>query len=273
MPTKAFSSEVATGSLATNATRLREENALKQSSKAGAEHFLSVFSDPERVARYADGPRRYVPGLVDLHRMTGILLAEKAPRDARILVLGAGGGLELKALAEAHPGWSFVGVDPSAEMLGLAAHTLGPLALGPLGARVELIQGYIEDAPAGPFDAATCLLTLHFLASDERRRTASEIRRRLKPGAPFVAAHGSFPQGQGEGEGQDERALWLSRYAAFAITSGVDPDQANAARTAVDTSVSMLSPEQDEAILREAGFADVTLFFAAFTWRGWIAHA
>jgi hypothetical protein len=79
MPTKAFSSEVATGSLATNATRLREENALKQSSKAGAEHFLSVFSDPERVARYADGPRRYVPGLVDLHRMTGILLAEKAP--------------------------------------------------------------------------------------------------------------------------------------------------------------------------------------------------
>ena len=228
----------------------------------GAQHFLEVFSDPERVARYADGPRRYVPGFADLHRMTGILLAERALREARVLVLGAGGGLELKALAEAHPEWSFVGVDPSAEMLGLAAHTLGPL-----GARVELIQGYIEDAPAGPFDAATCLLTLHFLASDERRRTASEIRRRLKPGAPFVAAHGSFPQGQ------DERALWLSRYAAFAITSGVDPDQANAARTAVDTSVSMLSPEQDEAILREAGFADVKLFFAAFTWRGWIAHA
>lgn len=35
----------------------------------------------------------------------------------------------------------------------------------------------------------------------------------------------------------------------------------------------MLSPEQDEAILREAGFAGATLFFAAFTWRGRIAHA
>ena len=29
---------------------------------------------------------------------------------------------------------------------------------------------------------------------------------------------------------------------------------------------------QDEAILRDAGFADVSLFYAAFTWRGWIRH-
>lgn len=228
----------------------------------GAIDFLRAFSDPEAVARYLDGPRRFVPGLADLHRMTGILLAERAPADARVLVVGAGGGLELKALAEAHPDWSFVGVDPSGPMLTLAARTLGPLA-----ARVELVQGYIEDAPPGPFDAATCLLTLHFLEPVERRRTASDIRRRMKPGGPFVAAHGSFPQGDGE------RARWLSRYAAFAMSSGVDPQQANAARTAVETSVSMLAPDQDRAILGEAGFSDVDLFFAAFTWRGWIAYA
>lgn len=228
----------------------------------GAKHFLRSFADPQAVARYADGPRRYVPGLADLHRMTGILLAERTPPDARVLVLGAGGGLELKALAEAHPRWSFVGVDPSVPMLKLAAQTLGPLAN-----RVELVQGYIEDAPLGPFDAATCLLTLHFLEPAERRRTASDIRRRLKPGSPFVAAHGSFPQGEGE------RSRWLSRYAAFAVSSGVDPEQANAARAAVDASVSMLAPEHDRTILGEAGFSDVDLFFAAFTWRGWIAYA
>ncbi len=227
----------------------------------GTRHFLDAFSDPQAVARYLDGPRRYVPGLSDLHRMAGLLLAERAPRNARILVLGAGGGLELKALAEAYPDWAFVGVDPSEEMLGLAARTLGPL-----GSRVELIQGYIEDAPPGPFDAATCLLTLHFLDAAQRRRTASDIRRRLKPGAPLVVAHGSFPQGQGE------RALWLSRYAAFAMASGVAPQEASRARAAVDASVSMLTPEQDEAILRDAGFTDVSLFFAAFTWRGWVAY-
>lgn len=227
----------------------------------GARYFLDAFADPQAIACYADGPRRFVPGFEALHRMTGLLLAERMPADARVLVLGAGGGLELKALAETYPGWHFVGVDPSRAMLDLAARTLGPL-----GERVELVQGYIDDAPEGPFDGATCLLTLHFLESAERQRTVAEIHRRLRPGAPFVAAHGSFPQG-------DARGLWLSRYVAWAVASGADPDQAAKARDAVDASVQMYSPAQDEAILRDAGFADVSLFYAAFTWRGWIATA
>ncbi|MDB5515233.1 MAG: methyltransferase [Tardiphaga sp.] len=229
---------------------------------AAVPDFLTPFSDPEAVKHYAEGPRRFVPGFADLHRMTGILLAEQASQDARLLVLGAGGGLELKALAETQPGWTFVGVDPAAEMLKLAERTLGPLA-----ARVQLQQGYIDDAPDGPFDAATCLLTLHFLDVDERRRTATEIHRRLKPGAPFVAAHSSFPQDGGQ------RAQWLSRYAAYAIASGADPNQANNARVAVDANLSLLSPEQDTQLLLDAGFRSVELFYAAFTWRGWIAHA
>jgi tRNA (cmo5U34)-methyltransferase len=223
---------------------------------------MAPFSDPQAAARYTEGPPRFVPGFADLHRMTAILIAERAPQDARLLVLGAGGGLELKAFAEAHPGWTFDGVDPAAEMLKLAERTLGPFA-----SRVRLREGYIDDAPEGPFDAAACLLTLHFLAPEDRRRTAIEIRRRLKPGAPFVAAHSSFPQGEGE------RALWLSRYAAFAVASGADPGHARNARAAVEAYLNVLSPEQDEAILRDADFSDVSLFYAAFTWRGWIAYA
>jgi len=224
--------------------------------------FMAAFSNPEAVAKYTDGPRRFVPGFADLHRMTAILLAEHAPRDAKVLVLGAGGGLELKAIAEAHPHWTFVGVDPAQAMLDLAKRTLGDL-----NDRVELVRGYIEDAPADPFDAATCLLTLHFLPPDERRQTVRDIHTRLKPGAPFVAAHGSFPQAA------PQRDQWLSRYAAFAIASGVDPEQANGAKAAVAASLNTLNPEHDEAILREAGFTDVSMFFAAFTWRGWIARA
>ena len=184
-----------------------------EAAKAGASTWQPHFSDPAAVARYAEGPPRFVPGYFDLHRMSGVLLAERAPENARVLVLGAGGGLELKAFATAQPGWSFDGVDPAGEMLKLAERTLGPLA-----SRARLHEGYIDDAPEGPFDAAACLLTLHFLDTAERRRTASEIRRRLKPGAPFVAAHSSFPQ-------DESRAQWLSRYAAFAIASGADPVQ------------------------------------------------
>lgn len=222
---------------------------------------LQPFSDPDSVARYAEGPVRQVPGFLDLQKMAGLLLAERAPDDARVLVLGAGGGLELKAFADRQPGWSFCGVDPSAEMLALARRTLGPQA-----SRVEFHEGYVDGAPAGPFDAATCLLTLHFLPEDERRRTLAEVHRRLKPGAPFVVAHHSFPQ---DGE---EKARWLARYAAFAVASGVPAANAEGAIAAIGERLPALSPERDEALLREAGFAGVALFYAGFTFRGWVAY-
>ncbi|MEO5756290.1 MAG: hypothetical protein ABIQ51_05455 [Mesorhizobium sp.] len=34
----------------------------------------------------------------------------------------------------------------------------------------------------------------------------------------------------------------------------------------------VLSPAQDEAILREAGFSDVELFYAGFTFKGWVGY-
>lgn len=220
------------------------------------------FKDPQAVARYSEGPPRFIPGYYGMQSMVTLLIAERAPHDARVLVLGAGGGLELKAFAQAHQGWSFDGVDPSAEMLKLAEQTLGPHA-----ARARLHQGYIDIAPDGPFDAATCLLTLHFVAKEERRRTAIEVRRRLKAGAPFVVAHLSIPEGNGE------RELWLARHAAFLTAAGVEADQVASACSAIGTQLPILSPEQDEATLREAGFNNVSLFFAGFTFRGWVAYA
>jgi tRNA (cmo5U34)-methyltransferase len=221
---------------------------------------LAPFADSDAVARYAEATARLVPGLAGLQRMSGLLLAERAPVDARILVLGAGGGLEMKAFAEAQPHWTFDGVDPSGEMLDLASETLSAHKV-----RVRLHKGYIDDAPAGPFDGAACLLTLHFVDPEERLRTLSELHRRMKPGAPFVVAHHSFPQ--------DQRALWLSRYEAFAVASGIEAEKAAKGREAVDARLHLLSPEDDAWIMQRAGFSDITQFYAAFTFRGWIAAA
>lgn len=215
------------------------------------------FFDPAVAAAYAQGTARKVPGLADLHRMAMLLLAERASLTARILVLGAGGGLELRAFADAQPGWHLTGVDPSAEMLAAATHTLGPLA-----ARAELVRGYIEDAPSEPFDGATCLLTLHFLDRVERRRTLQELRRRLKPGGALIVAHHSCPR-----EGEVRR--WLARSLAFADS----PGQALAASAAAMEQLPILTADEDEAMLREAGFGGVRMFYAAFTFRGWVATA
>jgi tRNA (cmo5U34)-methyltransferase len=228
----------------------------------GNQAFLEMFLDRERVARYAEGPPRFMPAMEAVHRMTSILLSEHAPANAHVLVLGAGGGLELKALAEAQPGWCFTGVDPAGPMLDLAREAMGPNA-----GRADLVQGYIEDAPPGPFDAATCLLTLHFLGREDRVRTLEQMRWRMKPGAPLVVAHSSFPQEE------PARARWLSRYAAYAVASGADPAQVEQARAAVSASLVLLTPQEDEECLRAAGFSDVEMFYAAFTWRGWTARS
>jgi tRNA (cmo5U34)-methyltransferase len=221
-----------------------------------------AFSDAGFVARYADGPPRMVPGFTDMHRMTTVLLAERIPDKGRVLVVGAGGGLELKAFAQAHPNWTFDGIDPSREMIRLAERTLGPLV-----SRIRFHEGVIDSAPTEPFDAATCLLTMHFLDTQERRRTAIEIHRRLKPGAPFVLVHLSIPADKAV------RAAWMSRFAAFANFSGVVAEDARTARVTVEEHLNILTPEQDEAILREAGFSNVSLFYVGFTFRGWAAYA
>jgi tRNA (cmo5U34)-methyltransferase len=219
-----------------------------------------TFSGSTIVSSYAENATRAVPGLRDLPKMAGALLAERVPADARILVLGAGGGLELKGFAEMQPGWRFDGVDPSAEMLQLAYTTLGPLA-----SRVRLHEGYIDTAPMGPFDGATCLLTLHFLPRAERLETLKQMHVRLKAGAPLVVVHHSFPT---EGPDQDK---WLQRSAAFAVASGMPSAQAENI-LALKERLPVLSPEQDADLLSEAGFTHVELFYCAFTFKGWVAY-
>lgn len=211
---------------------------------------------------YVEPAPRQVPGYADLHRMVSQLLAERVPEVARVLVLGAGGGLELRALAEAHPGSSLVGVDPSAEMLATAATTVGSLA-----ARIALIEGTIEAAPEGPFDGATSLLVFHFIGAKQRLETLRALRRRLRPGAPFALAHISFAQEE------PERSVWVARHVAFGAPAGTDPTTLAASREAIATRLTILTPADDEAMLRDAGFSGVTMFYAGLSLRGWIAYA
>lgn len=210
------------------------------------------------AAAYAEGPPRKVPGFAGLHKMTSQLLAERVPPNGCVLVVGAGGGLELKALADDHAGWSFDGVDPSADMLKTAE-----IIAAPHLDRIALHEGYIESAPDGPFDAATCILTFHFIAREQRLETLRQIRRRLKPGAPFVLAHISFTQTE------PERSMWIARHVTFGGTGPISPDAVHA----ISTRLNILAPEEEEAMLVEAGFADVTLFYAGLSFRGWVAYA
>ncbi len=92
-----------------------------------------------------------------------------------------------------------------------------------------------------------------------RLETLQQIQRRLKPKAPLIIAHHSFPQTE------PERTLWISRHLAF---SHSPPAQAEAAQAAMKTKLSILAPEEEEALLKQAGFCQISLFYAAFSFKG-----
>ncbi|MGC4410118.1 class I SAM-dependent methyltransferase (plasmid) [Rhizobium rosettiformans] len=217
----------------------------------------SSFLDPATVRDYVRETPRKVPGLADLHKMATLLLAEQAPGAADVLVVGAGGGLEISAMAEMRPDWQFTGVDPSPAMLDIARQTTARCA-----ARTHLVTGTTADAPAGPYDGAICLLTLHFLEWHERLDALQEIGKRLKPGGVFVAAHHTIVEGQAE--------AWLARSATFAAGPNANSSQTAASAKAMAERLPLLSQDREEACFLEAGFRQPSLFYAAFSFRGWV---
>lgn len=49
-------------------------------------------------------------------------------------------------------------------------------------------------------------------------------------------------------------------------------EDAQRAIAAISSHLPVLSPNDDEALLREAGFEGVELFYAGFSFKGWIAY-
>ena len=226
---------------------------------------LANFVDPERVRQYVEvGPPAFTPGHSGLLQMIGVLLDEAMPEDGQVLVVGAGGGLETKYLASIEANWRFVGVDPAGAMLDLARAVAGPTA----GDRMTLIEGTVVDAPPGPFDAATCVLVLGLIPDDgSKLSTLEEVRRRLKPGAPFVLVDQCIDLSAADA------ARRLERYARYALRSGVAADTISVAQAAIARSTTMVPDWRDRELLEQAGFDGTELFYAGMAWRGWIAYA
>lgn len=223
------------------------------------------FVDSALVKRYVEkGPPAFAPGHAGMLQMTGVLLEERVSEAGTILVVGAGGGLEIRYLAEIAPAWCFVGVDPAAAMLDLARVTAGPAVVD----RLHLIQGTVADAPPGPFDAATCILVLGLVADGgEKAALLEEVHRRLKPEAPFVLVDQCIDSSA------HDFGLRLDRYAAYARRSGVDAETVAGARKAVAAMTTMATASRNEHLLRGAGFKGIEVFYVGMAWRGWIAYA
>jgi tRNA (cmo5U34)-methyltransferase len=225
-----------------------------------------LFDRNRELSRsYEQGPRWFIPGYDLSHAMAAVLLRDRIGERGRILVIGAGGGAELSVFASECAGWSFVGVDPSAQMLERARHKVEAVGAA---ARVSFVQGHIEDSPRERFDAATAFLVLTFIPDDGRRLAAlREIHSRLVPGGAFLMIHGCTEMGTPRFE-ED-----LRLYGAWGRRNGA-PDEIieNGVRMQRETLFSV-PRDREEALLEQAGFREPRLFYCGLWMCGWLARA
>ena len=131
----------------------------------------------------------------------------------------------------------------------------------PLHGPYHAHRGTIEAASEGPFAAAVCLLTFHFIARENRLPPSSRSAVALGLAPLSLLAHISFPRPSLNGPGR-------SRHIAFAGGDLPTPQPARPWQRA-----SPSCPEEEESMLNEAGFETVEMFYAALSFRGWIAYA
>ena len=97
--------------------------------------------------------------------------------------------------------------------------------------------------------------------------TLVEIQRRLQPGAPFVLVDRCDDR-----EGTNFRRN-VDRYAGCARASGVDSETVAGAYESQKANAGLVPAERNEALLSDAGFTDVEVFYVGMAWRGWVAYA
>jgi tRNA (cmo5U34)-methyltransferase len=184
-----------------------------------------------------------------------------------LLVVGAGGGMEIERFLPGNPSWRLVGVDPSRDMLALAQATAERLGVQE---RVELVRGTVDDLPAERrFDAATCLYVLHFLPDDAQLALLRGIAARLRPQAPVLVASGARVDDGGLRDDllgawqQHGELMGLPAERMAAIIQQVVAQQAGAA-----------TEEDYVRLLREAGYQRVAPFLSIMNGGmvGWIAR-
>jgi tRNA (cmo5U34)-methyltransferase len=65
----------------------------------------------------------------------------------------------------------------------------------------------------------------------------------------------------------------MTRSVAFGDREGLDWARAAATGRMMMERLPLLTPTQEEGQLREAGFTDIELYYAAFSFRGWVGTA
>lgn len=129
--------------------------------------------------------QRYLSERDDLpHRMEGfaVLMELLPPAPRRVLDLGTGDGYTLGLVRSVHPEAEGVGVDFSAEMLGLARKRFAG------DGDVEVVEHDLDLPlpPLGCFDLVVSSFAIHHCVDERKRALYGEVFDALEPGGRFL---------------------------------------------------------------------------------------
>lgn len=223
-----------------------------------------VHFDGETSVRYDGFVKKLIPDYVRLHELVVAQLGLALHDNARVLVVGAGTGTEVLALADFDDSWTFTAVEPSAAMVDVARARIKEAGLAD---RVTFHVGTLDtlgdtlDDP-NPFDAATAILVMHFMPPDVKASVFKDIGTRLKPGAPLVMVH---PIGDPD---TDDHALAM--HAWHDHMEQTMPDKAEDVFANVQETLHFVSETAQADTLAAAGFGAATRFHTRMVFGAWI---
>ncbi len=211
--------------------------------------------DMARAQDYAQQARIALAGYDACHELSACILSAAIGerRDARVLVVGAGGtggtggtGGEILAAAKLEAGWRFVAVDPSAPMLDLSRAQIEAAGFRD---RVDFVRSTVSDlAPDAVFDAAVVIGVLHHVKDDaDKTALLRDIAVRLRPGGSMVLA--------GNYRAYASEPLLLAAWANRWRLAGGDEDEVRRKRdTIMRGAVPPESEDKVASLLMGAGF-------------------
>lgn len=223
---------------------------------------MSEFFNQEMATHYDERNANLSDIGDNLHFLVRLVLGDLPPH-ARILCVGVGTGAEILSLAKANTQWSFVGLDPSAPMLDVCRERLQQANLGD---RCQLVHGDISCLSKDPeFDAVLSILVAHFIERHDRIDFYQGIHNRLKSEGYFVSAEISYDLNS------STFPTMLKNWERVQTLMGATPDSLKTLQDTLRNTLSVLSPDETETLLRNTGFDHPIQFFQAFMIRAWYA--
>lgn len=184
------------------------------------------------------------------------------PTDARLLVVGAGTGQEVIALAKVFPQWHFTLVEPASAMMDICMEKINAHRLAD---RCEFHQGYLDTLPeTKPFHAATSILVSQFIKdTQERENFFCSISDRLLPNGLLVNADLAG----------DMTSAWFEEvFKVWRTVLDIKPEAAENVKQQWQNNLAFAPVSEVAETIAAGGFETPVLFFQALFIHAWYAR-